>query len=142
MADQTITTPEWLPDCFTVLNISKTHVSGFITNKADLNTVLECHKRETLTSFIAWSDDKRKKEKGPHRLVWQVEDFSEDVPLAVTNRVIHCCQHGNPRKNCQTQELFSEDEHTVYIPAKGRECTFKRPKKLAAQPNFLLGILE
>ncbi|CAM4611528.1 unnamed protein product [Leuciscus chuanchicus] len=111
MADQTIITPEWLPDCFTVLNISKTHVSGFITNKADLNTVLECHKRETLTSFIAWSDDKRKKEKGPHRLVWQVEDFSEDVPLAVTNRVIHCCQHGNPRKNCQTQELFSEDEH-------------------------------
>ncbi|XDV31008.1 hypothetical protein PO909_033785, partial [Leuciscus waleckii] len=111
MADQTIITPEWLPDCFNVLNISKTHVSGFITNKADLNTVLECHKRETLTSFIAWSDDKRKKEKGPHRLVWQVEDFSEDVPLAVTNRVIHCCQHGNPRKNCKTQELFSEDEH-------------------------------
>ncbi|CAM4609535.1 unnamed protein product [Leuciscus chuanchicus] len=126
MADQTIITPEWLPDCFTVLNISKTHVSGFITNKADLNTVLECHKRETLTSFIAWSDDKRKKEKGPHRLVWQVEDFSEDVPLAVTNRVIHCCQHGNPRKNCQTQE-FVNTELSVsdcVLPKSHDQCYF------------------
>ncbi|XP_048063954.1 uncharacterized protein LOC125278667 isoform X3 [Megalobrama amblycephala] len=110
-ADQTRNTLEWLPDCFKVLNITENTVSGFVTNKSDLSTVLECHKRETLTSFIVWSDDKRKKEKGPHRLVWQVEDLSEDVPLSVTNRIIHCCQHGNPRKNCKTQELFSEDEH-------------------------------
>uniref|UniRef100_A0A9J8CJY9 ZSWIM1/3 RNaseH-like domain-containing protein n=1 Tax=Cyprinus carpio carpio TaxID=630221 RepID=A0A9J8CJY9_CYPCA len=136
MTDQTKTTLDWLPACFKVLKISRTHVSGFITNKADLSTVLECHKRETLTSFVAWSDDKRKKEQGPHRLVWQVEDLSENVPLAVTNRVIHCCQHGNPRNNCKNLELSTEHEH-VYS-GKRKRMYIQTTKKVGCTAKLFI----
>ncbi|XP_042577854.1 uncharacterized protein LOC122137012 isoform X2 [Cyprinus carpio] len=136
MRDQTKTTLDWLPACFKVLKISRTHVSGFITNKADLSTVLECHKRETLISFVAWSDDKRKKEQGPHRLVWQVEDLSENVPLAVTNRVIHCCQHGNPRNNCKNLELSTEHEH-VYS-GKRKRMYIQTTKKVGCTAKLFI----
>ncbi|KAK1155453.1 hypothetical protein AOXY_G26805, partial [Acipenser oxyrinchus oxyrinchus] len=82
---------DWLPTSFRVISITNTHVSRFVSTRDELNNVLECHTRATLTSFT-------KKEKGMQRLVWQMEDFSDNVPLAVKNRVIHCCQYGKAHK--------------------------------------------
>ncbi|KAK6490565.1 hypothetical protein HHUSO_G5136 [Huso huso] len=62
------------------------------------------------------SDDKKKKEKGAQRLVWQVEDFSDSVQLAVNNRVIHCCQYGKGHKRdlkCKKPCEDGEHDYTV-----------------------------
>ncbi|KAG9276104.1 uncharacterized protein LOC111196589 [Astyanax mexicanus] len=111
MAEQGSVDLDWLPACFTVLTKTDTHIAGFVSTEQELETVLECHKRATMTSFNIWSNDRKKKEKSPHRILWQVEDFSNNVPLIVTNRLIYSCQHGKGRNRKTSEELCTGEEH-------------------------------
>lgn len=64
------------------------------------------------------SDDKKKKStsKKRQRLLWKIEDFSENVPLTVNNRVILSCKYGKAYKRKQKPDTVSHNhKQEVYL---------------------------
>ncbi|XP_049330199.1 uncharacterized protein LOC111189631 isoform X1 [Astyanax mexicanus] len=133
MAEQGSVDLDWLPACFTVLTKTDTHIAGFVSTEQELETVLECHKRATMTSFNIWSNDREKKEKSPHRILWQVEDFSNNVPLIVTNRLIYSCQHGKGRNRKTSEELCTGEEHAYTGKRKRLQIQTTKKKNCPAE---------
>lgn len=109
---------KWLPACFHTLSQSETHLSGYVSSESELQSVLECYSRVTLTSFVKWSDDKAriKKRGSKRRLLWKFEDYSNDVPLTIQNRQILSCQFGKakPKPEQQVALTFSFAMDFVY----------------------------
>ncbi|KAK7940193.1 hypothetical protein WMY93_003519 [Mugilogobius chulae] len=83
----------WIPPFFNVIRKGDGYISGIINNENELTSLLESHSRATFTSYIKWSDHIRETSKNGRQL-WQVDDYSEDVPLCVRRRIIMVCQHG------------------------------------------------
>ncbi|XP_029983158.1 uncharacterized protein LOC115414097 [Sphaeramia orbicularis] len=95
----------WLPSSSKVVNQSGGYLSVIVNSEEELTTLLENHKRATLTSFNKWSV--KFKDAGKLRLLWQVEDYSEDTPLCVTKRVIRDCQHGKASRAHTAKQVHS-----------------------------------
>lgn len=81
-------------------------MSGTVKSEEELGSLLENHKRATYTSFNTWSE--HKKDKFKRRLLWQVEDYADDVPVCVEKRAILACQHGKASKRPTAEEQPSE----------------------------------
>ncbi|XP_062614804.1 uncharacterized protein LOC134276580 [Saccostrea cucullata] len=109
---------DWIPPCFQTTCVTEFHILGWVNNDADLNTVLEAHKRSSLCSFVTWSDDKKKKEKKKRRIVWQHEDVNTGdsiCPFTVDRSVVLTCQFGKGRKaNAALPTEDSQNSDHVY----------------------------
>ncbi|XP_029574814.1 uncharacterized protein LOC115165676 isoform X3 [Salmo trutta] len=92
----------WIPASFKVISRSNGYMSGTVKSEEELGSLLENHKRATYTSFNTWSE--HKKDKIKRRLLWQVEDYADDVPVCVEKRAILACQHGKASKRPSTAE--------------------------------------
>ena len=42
----------WLPDFFNTTDHTTEFISGFVTNETDLERLLECHRRHTLSTLV------------------------------------------------------------------------------------------
>ncbi|XP_029996582.1 uncharacterized protein LOC115423720 isoform X2 [Sphaeramia orbicularis] len=82
----------WIGTYFTLVKRSDGYITGIVNNEDELRTLLENFKRATLTAYNKWSDHMSENSKA--RLLWQVEDDSDNIPLCVTRRIILACQHG------------------------------------------------
>ncbi|XP_041701716.1 uncharacterized protein LOC121538043 isoform X2 [Coregonus clupeaformis] len=92
----------WIPASFKVISRSNGYISGTVKSEEELGSLLENHKRATYTSFNTWSE--HKKDQIKRRLLWQVEDYADDVPVCVEKRAILACQHGKASKRHSTAE--------------------------------------
>ncbi|CAB1329953.1 unnamed protein product, partial [Coregonus sp. 'balchen'] len=85
----------WIPASFKVISRSNGYISGTVKSEEELGSLLENHKRAT---------SEHKKDQIKRRLLWQVEDYADDVPVCVEKRAILACQHGKASKRHSTAE--------------------------------------
>ncbi|KAJ0041764.1 hypothetical protein NL108_007203 [Boleophthalmus pectinirostris] len=102
----------WIPPCFHVIKRGDGYISGIINNENELTTLLESHSRATYTSYIKWSDHTRETCNNG-RQFWQVDDYSEDVPLCVRRRIILLCQHGKAYVKKAKEECRDVEQENI-----------------------------
>ncbi|XP_071830007.1 uncharacterized protein [Apostichopus japonicus] len=108
---------EWLPPFFQMKTMGDGFVSGVVNSKDELQQLLKCHSRVTLTSYAKWADDKNSKRKkaARNRILWKIEDIDDNIPLQVTSREILNCQYGKPPKPTKNPTVKTHRPKRGYI---------------------------
>ncbi|XP_010898095.1 uncharacterized protein LOC105027626 [Esox lucius] len=121
----------WIPATYDILTRSSGYISGIVKSTEELDILLENHKRATCSAFIKWSD--HIKDASKRRLLWQVEDYAEDVPLYVVKRVTLACQHGKaPNRRLSTATEHSSENGSC------KKRLRKRLKKLGCPAKLFI----
>ncbi|XP_038049691.1 uncharacterized protein LOC119723202 [Patiria miniata] len=132
---------EWMPSCFRLESQTDNHSFGWVSNEDELNTVLDCHSRASMTSYVFWSDDLKKqsrKLKESRRLLWKLHSIDDGVPLMVDRTIIRSCQYGKPHKRPVKQESMALDpEHAYSSKSKSRFAT-QTTRKVCCRAQIII----
>ncbi|CAC5366795.1 unnamed protein product [Mytilus coruscus] len=105
----------WVPRCLQDPEVDdqKNWMKGWVESEEDLQTVLEAHRRASLSTFVTWSDDSKKKNKTERRILWKYGDVDINqgsMPFCVNRTIMYTCQYGKPRRKNSNENMVQSPQ--------------------------------